>query len=301
MRHVLVTGMRAKTGAPLVDLLAADPRVVVRGGTSDPAAVHRDGVKPVAFSWDDPGSWAPAVEDLDALFVVRPDRADAPELIGHLLSLTPASTHVVLLSEFDPRYFAPDDWPPRTERSVRDSGRTWTILRPGWFMQVFSDPRFFLADVVDRGEIRFPSAGGSVAWIDTRDIAAVAAHALTEPGHHGRTYDLTGPEALTLPETAARLGRALGRPVRHVDIPLEEALAGSEGFDRANDEGAFDRIRRGLFASVTDVVERVTGRPARTFEQFAADEEAFHRLRPGDGRAASYRAVPSARSRSSLA
>lgn len=277
MRQVFVTGMRAKTGAPLIDLLASDPNVKVRGGTKDPAAVHAEGVTSTAFTWDDKTLWEWAVENIDALFIVRPDRPDAPELLTDLLSLTPASTHVVLLSEADPDYFEPDDWAPRTERAVRDSGRTWTILRPGWFMQVFSDPRFLLAQVLDQGEIRFPSGGESVAWIDAHDIAAVAARAMTEAGHESQIYDLTGPEALTLPQTVERLGRALGKPIRHIDITLDEALAAAEGFDRTNNEGAFDRIRKGLVNSVTDVVERVTGRPARTFDQFVADEAAFYR------------------------
>ena len=274
---MLITGVRAKTGAPLAALLAGQPDVEVRGGSSDPAKVNIVGVNPVRFSWSAHTSWPAAMQNLDAMFIVRPDREDAPELIARLVELTPPHTHLVLLSEVDGGYFDDDDWAPRTERAVRESGRTWTILRPGWFMQVFTDPRFMLDDIVDKGRLAFPSGGQPVSWIDARDIAAVAAAALLEPGHSGEVYEISGPEAITLPRTAELLSRAVARTVEHVELTMDEALAGSEGFARRNDEGAFARVRVGLAKEVTDVVERVTGRPARSFEEFVADRRQFER------------------------
>ena len=172
MTRVLVTGVRGKTGLPLVELLVARRRVEVLGGSSSPSTVTIDGVRPTAFSWDEPSGWAVAIDDIDALYVVRPDRADAPDLVGALLAETSPRTRVVLLSERDADYTGPDGWAPRAERAVRDSGRAWTILRPNWFMQVFTDPRFY-RDQVSSGELPFSSGGASVAWIDARDIAAV--------------------------------------------------------------------------------------------------------------------------------
>jgi uncharacterized protein YbjT (DUF2867 family) len=225
---------------------------------------------PVRFSWDDPSTWGPASEDVDAVFVVRPDRADAPQLIGELTAVLPPHTHIVLLSELDGGYFGPDDWAARVEQAVRANGRSWTILRPGWFSQIFTDERFLLEDI-RAGTLPFPSAGQRVAWIDARDIAAVAARALLDPALHGRTLDLTGPEALTLAETASVLAAAFNSPVKHIDLSLEQALDGREGFDRDNDFGAYDRIRRGMVAVVDDTVQETLGRPARTFAQFAKD------------------------------
>lgn len=277
MREVLITGVRAKTGAPLAALLSGRTDVLVRGGSGDPDQVRLAGVEPVAFSWDDALTWKPAIDGVDAVFVVRPDRADAPELIAGLLHHAPEAAHVVLLSEIDRGYLTEGHWALRTEQAVRDSGRTWTVLRPNWFMQVFSDPRFWLDDIVEHGRLPFPSRGESVSWIDAIDIAAVAAASLLEPGHDGQVHEITGPEPLTLEATARLLSAALGRPVEHVDITMEEALADSEGFTRDNDEGAFERIRLGLARDVSDTVERVTGRPARTFQEFLADEVAFVR------------------------
>ena len=271
MTRVLVTGVRGKTGVPLAELLSARPGVEVLGGSSDPATVGIPRVRPTAFPWDDPSGWSAATDGVDAVYVVRPDRADAPELIGALLAVTPARAHVVLLSERDADEVGPDGWAPRAERVVRDSGRSWTVLRPSWFMQVLTDPRFYRDQVVDAGELPFADGGASVAWIDARDIAAVAARALLDDGHAGAVYELSGPEALTLPRTAELLTAAAGRPVVHRQVSVEEAVAGTEGFERELSGLTFRRVQDGVFAGVTDTVERVTGRPAGSLQAFLAD------------------------------
>ena len=267
--RVLVTGVRGKTGAPLAEQLAARG-VEVLGGSTDPASVALDGVRPTAFSWDDPAGWPAATDGVDGLYVVRPDRADAPELIGALLERTRPAAHVVLLSEQDADSVGPDGWAPRAERAVRGSGRSWTVLRPSWFMQVFTDPRFHRDDV-RAGVLPFADGGSRIAWIDARDIAAVAARALLEPGHAGRVHELTGPEALTLPRTAELLAAAAGHPVEHRRTTVEEALAGTEGFERELTAVTFARVAAGSFAVVTGTVEQVTGRPARPLAEFLAD------------------------------
>jgi uncharacterized protein YbjT (DUF2867 family) len=271
MQRVLVTGGRGKTGAPLVESLSQRPDVDVLAGTRHPDRLELDRARPVAFDWDDRSTWAAAVEGIDAVFVVRPDLEHAPALVTDLLATTPSDTHVVLLSEVENAYFDRDAWALRVETAVRDSGRTWTMVRPGWFMQVFTDPRFFLHDIVEKGQLRLVSNGQGVAWIDARDIAAVAEVALMDPGHAGQVYEITGPAALTLQRTAELLAASLGRPVEHVEVTMDEALVESEGFQRHLDHGAFDRIRLGLFGIVTSTVREVTGNAPRSFEQFLTD------------------------------
>lgn len=271
MTRVLVTGVRGKTGAPLAELLSLRPDVEVLGGSSAPSTVTAPGVRPTAFSWDDASGWPAATEGTDAVYVVRPDRADAPELVAALLDGTAASTRVVLLSEQDADYAGPDGWAPRTERAVRDAGRPWTILRPSWFMQVFTDERFYAGRVAETGELPFSSGARSVAWIDARDIAPVAEQALLLDAHSGQVYELSGPEALTLPRTAELLVRAAGRPVVHRETTIEDELAGTEGFIRDLTALTFERVHAGSFETVTDTVEIVTGRPARSLEAFLAD------------------------------
>ncbi|MFF5171171.1 hypothetical protein ACFY3U_00870 [Micromonospora sp. NPDC000089] len=269
--RVLVTGVRGKTGVPLAGLLAARPAVEVLGGSSDPTLVDLDGVHPTAFSWDDPSGWSAATDGVDAVYLVRPDRADAPELIAALLATTPPQTRIVLLSERAADQPGPDGWASRAEQAVRDGDRPWVILRPSWFMQVFTDPRFYRDPIADDGELAFPADGAQVAWIDARDIAAVAERALLDQGHTGRVYELSGPESPTLPDTARQLTTAAGRPVTHREVTIDEAVAGTEGFERELTVLTFERVRAGAFAGVTDTVERVTGRPARTLRAFLAD------------------------------
>ncbi|GIJ36418.1 NAD(P)H-binding protein [Micromonospora sediminimaris] len=268
--RVLVTGVRGKTGMPLARLLVAQEGVDVLGGSSNPTSVDIDGVRPTAFSWNDPSGWKAATEGVDAMYIVRPDRADAPDLIGALLDETPAGARIVLLSEQDADYMGTDGWAPRAEQAVRDSGHAWTILRPSWFMQVFTDPRFYRDQITD-GLLPFSSGGASLAWIDARDIAAVAERALRNEEHAGRVYELTGPEALSLPHTAELLSAAAGRTVTVRELTIDEVVDGTTGFERELFALTFERVRAGSFAQVTDSVERVTGRPARSLRDFLAD------------------------------
>jgi uncharacterized protein YbjT (DUF2867 family) len=272
MTRVLITGVRGKTGAPLAELLVARPGVDVRGGSSDPSSVTTEGVIPTPFSWDAPSGWAAATDGVDAVYVVRPDRADAPDLVAALLAETPRDARIVLLSEQDADSFAPGSWALRVEQAVRENGHAWTILRPSWFMQVFTDPRYYGHEIAQHGQLRFPDGGASVAWIDARDIASVAERALLDGGHDGRIYELAGPEAMTLPRTAEVLSRALRRPVGHVGVTIADAVADMPaGFERDEFVWTFERLHDGVFSTVTDAVEQVTGRPARTLARLLAD------------------------------
>ena len=268
--RVLITGVRGKTGAPLAGRLAQKAEVEVMGGSSDPSRVRIDGVRPTAFSWDDMAGWPAATAGVDGVYVVRPDRPDAPELIAALVATTPPDAHLVLLSGQEAGPLVRDAWALRAERAVRESGRKWTVLRPSWFMQVFLDPRFY-RDQVEAGQLPFSSGGASVAWIDTRDIAAVAERAISHEGHEGRIHALSGPEAVTLPDTARLLSRAFGHPVAHVELSIEEAVGGTSGFERQLLEATLERLHAGMYAEVTDTVERVTGRPARPLGMLLAD------------------------------
>lgn len=271
--RILITSVRGKTGSALADRLAPRDDVELLGGSTDPARVTRDGVVPVELSWDRPDGWARASAGVDAVFVVVPLRADAPELVAAFLATTSASTHVVLLSERDPEQSGQQGWSARVEQAVRASGRSWTLLRPGWFMQVMTDPRF-LRDQIADGELAFPHAQAPVAWTDVRDIAEVAELALLDPEHAGKTYELSGPQAVPHSRTAELLSAALDRPVVYTELGAEEALDGLTGFERDLTALTYERVRAGHFAVVTDDVPRLTGRPARPLEAFLADAAA---------------------------
>jgi uncharacterized protein YbjT (DUF2867 family) len=166
-------------------------------------------------------------------------------------------------------------WHFNVERELRYSGLSWTLLRPHHFMQNFLDPV-----VLDRstGEVRSSAGDGAIPFIDTRDIAAVAARVLAEPaGHEEETYTLTGPEALSYAEAAAIIGRTIGRTLSFIPETIDEAwvrrrAAGQPSWLVAAQLAIAEYQRAGgATARLTDTVERLTGRPPRSIADFARD------------------------------
>jgi uncharacterized protein YbjT (DUF2867 family) len=155
------------------------------------------------------------------------------------------------------------------------SGIDYTILRPTWFMQNFSTGFLFPA-LKAQGAVFLPAGDGKTSFIDTRDIAAVAAVALTQPGHAGRAYTLTGGEALDYAEAVAILSRAAGRELRYVPITPEQFQQGliANGFPEANAAfmaGLFEPVRAGYAAAISPAVEQVLGGAPTRLEKFARD------------------------------
>jgi uncharacterized protein YbjT (DUF2867 family) len=265
---VLVTGARGKTGREVVAQLGREPEVVVRAGSSGTELPAAERIRPVRFDWRDPATWDPAVSGVDAVYLMRPDVPDAPELVGRLVDLAPRA-HVVLLSEQGAGRLPAEDWVRRVEDTVVRGADTWTLLRPSWFQQNLSDPRFLRDAIRAEGVLSLSSGGAGIAWVDARDIAAVAVAALLRPAdHHGRAYDVTGPEAVTIEGVAEELSRQLGRRVRAVDPPVGESLGGADPWLRGVLEGIYGRVRRGEVGEVAPTVEDVTGRPPGSIAEF---------------------------------
>lgn len=289
MTTVLVTGVRGNTGRIVAPLLRARG-VEVRGGSRAGAAQAGlpDGVVPVRFDWDDPGTWPAATDGADALYIQRPEVERAPELVGGLVEVAGPGTRVVLLSDNVHGDDVPaTSWEGRVERAVSERARRWTLLRPTWFHQVFADARYFRDEIRDRGQVEIPSGGAAISFVDARDIAEVAVAALLDDGHDGRAHTLTGPDASSLAEVAARLTAVSGHPVRHLDTPLAEAVAAFAAGDEVDAwyVGYIDHVwaimRSGTAARVSDDVERVLGRPARSLNAFI-DEQAATWRRGGE-------------------
>jgi uncharacterized protein YbjT (DUF2867 family) len=152
-------------------------------------------------------------------------------------------------------------------------GLTVAILRPGWFMQDFSE-YIFQPSIAADGELVAPTGAGAEPFVHVEDIADVAAITLLE--RRAGEFTLSGPEALTFAEVAERITRASGRVVTHVDPPVGEWVAAAT--DIPADYAAlfgmlFDTIRAGTLAGITGDVERVTGHPPRSFDDYLADPE----------------------------
>ncbi|AQZ61469.1 unnamed protein product [[Actinomadura] parvosata subsp. kistnae] len=265
---ILVTGATGKTGRRVVRRLRAQGlpvRAAARGGEH-------------AFDWADPGTWDAALRGVRAAYIVQ---VDGTKLVRPFVER--AARHgvrrVVLASGrgIDLPGYANDrdgvlEGLLDSEAAVRESGLEWTITRPGWFAQNFSEG--FFADAVRAGELRLPAGDGAASFVDAEDIAAVVAAALTGDGHAGQVYELSGPEAVTLTEAAATISEATGRKLRYVPISPREYVAelvqqGWPAADAAAFADVIEPLRNGTDAYVSDGVPRALGRPARTFAAFA--------------------------------
>ena len=160
------------------------------------------------------------------------------------------------------------------EKILAESGLSWTVVRPTFFMQNYST---MSAGSVKSGAIYEPAGQGATSFVDARDIADVAVVALTQPGHEGKAYALTGPTPLTREEVAAELSKVSGHPVKYVEVDdaaLRGAMAGAPPSLIELMSALFGYVRAGYTAGVSDDVSRVLGRPARNFASFAVDHAA---------------------------
>ncbi|KOV82418.1 NAD(P)H-binding protein [Nocardia sp. NRRL S-836] len=265
---ILVTGATGKSGSRVVKQLRA------KGLPVRAAARHGEHV----FDWTDSGTWDAALEGAQSAYIVQLDgtvlvRQFVERAVKHGLR------RVVLASGrgIDNPDYAEDssgilDGLLDSEASVRESGLEWSITRPGWFAQNFSEG--FFADSIRAGELRLPAGDGAASFVDAEDIAAVVVAALTEDKHNGQIYELSGPKAVTLAEAVATISEHAGREIRYVPLSVEDFVAEMvEAGLSAEDAKAYadmvEPIRNGTDAYLSDGVQRALGRPARTFEEFA--------------------------------
>lgn len=267
---ILILGGTGKTGRQLTTTLrdAGEPvRTAARSGAD------------AAFDWYDPSTHGPALDGVTRLYLVPPAlRLDFADAVAGLLDRAEAAgvRHVTFLSAFGVQH-APQAVAVRAvelDLAARN-GLTHSIVRPSWFMQNFTEGAFL--PQVEQGTLALPAGDGREAFIDARDIAAVAAASLRDPAAHaGAAYDLTGPETLTVTEVAEQLSDALGRPVTYTPIPVEQFVTGLVAHGAPADYAAFlgqllDVIAGGGGARPTSAVADVTGVEPRTFARFLAD------------------------------
>jgi uncharacterized protein YbjT (DUF2867 family) len=278
MTEVLVLAGTGKTGRRVAAQLAAAGHGA-RAAARRPARDAPEGVTPMRFDWDDPATHDAALRGAEALYLVPPAlRLDHPPLVRALLGRARAAgvRRVVLLSARGVER-APEEAALRAaELAVAASGLDWTVLRPTWFAQNFTED--FLRPGED-GVVAVPAGEGATPFVDCEDVAAVAVAALTEDGHAGEAYELTGPEALTWRRAVELLGAALGRELRYVDADPAEwergvVAAGLPAAYAAGLGALFAAIRAGAEAGTGDGVPRALGREATALEAVLAREAA---------------------------
>lgn len=284
MSRILVIGASGKTGRHIVSGLVSRG-AAVRAASRRPEHLTVDRSGCVRFDWHDDSTWGPALHGIDGAYLVKPESADVVEVVRRFLRAMEAAGagRLVLLSECAAQTRSEDMPERRVERLVEDSDFEWTILRPSWFMDDIVDEQFFGPMVRDDRSIVMTTGGAATAWIDVRDIAAVATEVLANGGWSKQALDLTGPEALTLEQLAERITGATGDPVTGVEesIPQAASRMRADGLDEAfvaYMTRIAESIMRGDTATVTSDVRRVTGRPPRCIDAFLSERAA--QLRP---------------------
>jgi len=278
---ILITGATGNVGKELIKTLSTQQvtfRAMVRSRTAANGIVSIGGAEVVMGDFDDAKSIEDALQGVDSAFLVTnsSERAeiqqtrfvDSAERVG--------VKHIVKLSQ----WAADVDSPVRflryhavVERKIKESGIAFTFLRPNLFMQGLLA---FRETIVGQGKFFAAAGDAKISAVDVRDIAAVAAAALTEEGHEGRIYDLTGPEALTHAEMAQKLSKALERDIEYVDVPEEAMMSAlvNIGLPPWQVDGLIEdyaHYRRGEASAIASGVKDATGAAPRSFDEFARD------------------------------
>ncbi len=262
-RATLIIGGNGKTGRRVAERLWGAGRAVRLGSRSQTPA----------FDWEDRGTWAGALDGMGAAYVTYfPDllMPEAEERVGAFakLAVDRGVRRLVLLSGRG------EPAAQRAEEALKASGADWTIVRASWFAQNFSES--LLADLIGSGEVALPVGPVGEPFIDADDIAEVVTESLLDDRHIGQLYEVTGSRLITFEQALAEIAAASGRPIRFVRItPAEfrEGLlaAGLPAPMCAMLMELFTEVLDGRNASVTDAVQRVTGRPARDFSDYVRE------------------------------
>jgi uncharacterized protein YbjT (DUF2867 family) len=284
---IVVIGGRSKIGAALIGELLArgqQVRALVRAG--EPAGGLPAAAEIVTGDLADEGSLVTAMDAAEKVFLLSSPHPDA--VSWHRNAIDAARRTDVQLLVRSSILGANRDSPAEfisahaaCDRYLEDSGLPYVIVRPNLFLQ--NIPEATIPSLDATGNFHVDAGEARISMVDTRDVAAVAAVVLTEPGHAGAHYDVTGPEALSYADVAAKLTKALGRRITYVDASDEavrQALLGAgltEWFANAL-IGLYQDYRRsgtgGYAAGVTDTFTRLTGRAPRTLDELLAEPPA---------------------------
>ncbi len=261
-------------GSELSRLLAAQGETIVKATSRTPEAADQVQVDLVTRA-----GLQSAFDGVDrAFFLSPPGYADQEAILGPLIDEAKLRglRKVVLMSAFGVNA---DEAAPlrKAERRLEASGVPFNIIRPNWFMQNFNT--YWLHCIRTVGQILVPAGAGKGSFIDTRDIAAVAAALLTSDAFANQEFDLTGAQALNHDEAAAILSKAAGRTIGYTDITPEAMLQGLLGAGMPRDYAEallviFGFLKAGFAERTTDAVLTITGQPPRTFERYAEDYRA---------------------------
>ena len=274
MPTTLVIGASGQIGSTLASLLAAQGQTVRRATSRAPS---QSGEVQVNMATRE--GLAAALSGVDQLFLMAPPGfANQHELLIPAIDTAQAAgvRKVLMLSAMGAN--ADDSIPlRRAELHLERSGLAWNVIRPNWFMQNFHT--FWLHGIQTQGQIFLPVGNAKGSFIDTRDVAAVAAKLLSSDEFVNAAYDLTGSESLDHTQVAALLSAAAGRTIGYTDIPEDAMRQGLVGAGLPADYAEFLLVILGAFKAgyserITDSVQRIAGKSPIRFEEYAQDFKA---------------------------
>jgi uncharacterized protein YbjT (DUF2867 family) len=284
---ILVTGATGLNGGELVRLLSGrgiHVRALVRSRTRAAALSSLANVEIVEGDMARPETLSEPLRGVDQAMLISSSDPAMLEIQSNFIDAARRAgvEHVVKLSGIMPDTDSPFRFARmhgEIERKLERSGIAFTHLRAGEFMHAYFRQ---VPAIVAKGAFFLPMEDARIASIDIGDIAEVAAKALTEPGHEGKIYPLTGPEALTMAEVAQKLSAATGRAIRYVNVSPDEArnaqlAAGVPQYTADALAELFAERRKGKESQVSPVIEGIIGRRATSFDEFATRNAAIFR------------------------
>lgn len=274
---ILITGASGNVGREVVkQALAVGLKIRATFQSPAVAAKAPAGLEGVIMDYAKPETIRPALRGVEKIFLVGPPERNLPALEANFIKEVRAAgpRHIVKLSALGGRESMFPSGHRDSEENIEASGLPYTFLRPNGFMQNLVN--------YNAGTIRSQNAfygcqgNGAVSVVDIRDIAAVAVIVLAATGHEGKSYGLTGGEALTNEQVAEKISRVAGRKINYVDLPAAELKRGilSAGTSEWSADALLDLqrfYREGKASLVTDDFERLTGRKPIAFDRFARD------------------------------
>src|SRR5437870_8013666 len=274
---ILITGASGNVGREVVkQALAVGLKIRATFQSPAVAAKAPAGLEGVIMDYAKPETIRAALHGVEKIFLVAPPVRDLPELEANFVKEVRAAgrKHIVKLSALGGREATFPSGHRDSEENIEASGLPYTFLRPNGFMQNLVN--------YDAGTIRSQNAfygcqgNGAVSVVDIRDIAAVAVIVLAATGHEGKSYALTGGEALTNEQVAEKISRVAGRKISYVDLPPAEFKKAilSTGTPEWSADALTDLYRfyrEDKASQVTKDIERLTGRKPIAFDHFAQD------------------------------
>jgi uncharacterized protein YbjT (DUF2867 family) len=262
----LVIGGTGKTGRRVAQrLMAMDGNVRVGSRTAD-----------LPFDWENRATWAPALHDVESIYIsyypdlAVPGAVDAVQELNDLAVKTGVKRMVLLSGRGE-------EEAQRAEAVVKSAGAEWTIVRSAWFSQNFSEN--YLLEPILQGEVILPVGDVLEPFVDADDIASVAVAALTEDGHAGQVYEVTGPRLLTFEQAVREIADATGREIRFATVSSEEYSEILRQHDVPAEfvgllEYLFGEVLDGRNACLADGVQRALGRKPKDFAEYARETAA---------------------------